>query len=115
MVADAPPSQGRSTKEIRVAIVNRHDAESFDVPILFGPACELVGDKIKVYEVWGESLGDSNGFDEEKVKTVEKEVEFHGLYHLKKHSFQSKMRFALLNSDHTDISLVLVFTISTAI
>ena len=74
-------------KEVRVAAVNRHDSEDFSVPFVFARDVEVDG-PVKVYEVWGEQLGFSNGFDGEKVKTVEKTVDWQGQYVLKKHSFQ---------------------------
>ncbi|ESK91159.1 glycoside hydrolase family 51 protein [Moniliophthora roreri MCA 2997] len=75
-------------QEVRVAIVNRHETEEYDVPVRFGPVGEVLGDNVKVYEVWSEDLKDSNGFDGEKVKTIEKEVKWKGKYRLKAHSFQ---------------------------
>ncbi|KAJ7591542.1 glycoside hydrolase family 51 protein [Mycena floridula] len=75
------------SKEIRLAIVNRHETEAFEIPIHFA-FCQLLKDKITVYEVSGDSLKDSNSFEGEQIKTVQKEVEFSGKYPLKKHSFQ---------------------------
>ncbi|KAJ8079372.1 hypothetical protein PM082_021877 [Marasmius tenuissimus] len=79
-----------SNDEIRVAILNRHPEETFAVDVRFGPNTEA-GGKVKVYEVYSDNLTDTNGFETdggEKVKTVEKEVEFDGTYEVKKHSFQ---------------------------
>ncbi|KIY73958.1 glycoside hydrolase family 51 protein [Cylindrobasidium torrendii FP15055 ss-10] len=73
--------------EIRVAVVNRHDSESYTVPFVFPREVDFDG-TVKVYEVWGEQLGLSNGFDGEKVATKEKTVEWSGEYELKRHSFQ---------------------------
>ncbi|RDB15655.1 putative alpha-L-arabinofuranosidase C [Hypsizygus marmoreus] len=75
-------------REVRVAIVNRSDAESFQVPILFGPNVRAVAEVITVHEVWSSDLKDGNSFEEEKVKTVVRDEKFSGVYHLKKHSFQ---------------------------
>ncbi|KAL0579513.1 hypothetical protein V5O48_002506 [Marasmius crinis-equi] len=79
-------------QEIRVAIVNRHPEESFQVPILFGPETEVAkdGKKVKVYEVYSDELGDQNGFEGEKVKTVEREMEVpegRFQFEVKKHAF----------------------------
>lgn len=74
--------------EIRVAIVNRSDKDEFDVPILFGPDVQGVGETINIYEIWSPDLKDANGFNEEKVKTVHRKEKFGGIYKLKKHSFQ---------------------------
>lgn len=76
-------------KEIRVAIVNRHDTEDFTVPFVFAREADIEG-QVRVHEVWGEQLGFSNGFDSEKVKTVERMIVWEGQYLLKKHSFQGK-------------------------
>lgn len=73
--------------EVRVAIVNRHDVDDCEVPIRFGPNTGVYS-SIVVHEVWSESLKDSNSFEEEKVKTVRKEVDFGGTFIVKKHSFQ---------------------------
>ncbi|KAK0438303.1 glycoside hydrolase family 51 protein [Armillaria borealis] len=74
------------SKEVRVAVVNRHESEDFTVSIIFA---QPVGEKkVKVYEVWSPHLGDTNGFEGEKVSTVQKEVDWEGSYVLKKHSFQ---------------------------
>lgn len=55
--------------EVRVAIVNRHAQQSFEVPIRVGPTWELVkGAKVKVYEVWSESLKDSNWFNKRRTR-----------------------------------------------
>ncbi|GLB43090.1 putative glycoside hydrolase family 51 protein [Lyophyllum shimeji] len=81
-------------REIRVAIVNRSDTESFKVPILFGPNA-VVASSIRVHELWSADLKASNGFEEEKVKTVVRDEEFLGTYTLKKHSFQV-LAFTLL-------------------
>ena len=83
-------------KEIRVAAVNRHETWDYTVQFKFSQPSELDGQKVRVYEVWGESLGLSNCFDGEKVKTVEKTVNWAGSYTLKKHSFQGKS-FPALN------------------
>lgn len=80
--------------EVRLAIVNRHEADSFDIPILFGPSCKLAENGISVYEIYSDSLKDSNGFDRETVKTVRKDVTFNGIYAVKKHSFQGN-RYSL--------------------
>jgi alpha-N-arabinofuranosidase len=85
-------SSGESGQEIRVAIVNRSDKDDFDVPILFGPNVQGVRETVKVYEVWSPDLKDGNGFNEEKVKTVQREEKFGGIYKLKKHSFQGTRR-----------------------
>ncbi|KAF9031874.1 glycoside hydrolase family 51 protein [Hymenopellis radicata] len=74
-------------KEVRVAVVNRHDTEDFTVLFVFARNADVEG-QVKVYEVWGEQLGFSNGFDGEQVKTVEKTINWEGKYLLKKHSFQ---------------------------
>jgi alpha-L-arabinofuranosidase len=84
-----------SGQEVRVAIVNRHETAEYDLPILFGPSGKIAGDKVKVYEVWSESLKDTNGFDGETVKTVEKEVEWEGKYPLKAHSFQGEFVYSI--------------------
>lgn len=87
-----------SKDEVRIAIVNRHATDSYNVPIRFGPACECSVEKVKVYEVWSADLKDNNGWDGERVKTVEKEVEWSGEYHLKEHSFQCRFSFLYLVS-----------------
>jgi len=79
-----------SEDEIRVAILNRHPEEGFVIDVRFGPNTEVAG-KIKVHEVYSDKLTDTNGFESdggEKVRTVEKEVEFNGTYEVKEHSFQ---------------------------
>ncbi|KAF4593634.1 hypothetical protein EYR40_008422 [Pleurotus pulmonarius] len=78
---------GLKSTEVRVAIVNRHDVDDYEVPIRFGPNTS-VDSSIIVHEVWSDSLKDSNSFEEEKVKTVRKEVNFDGTFIVKKHSFQ---------------------------
>ena len=77
-------------EEVRLAIVNRHESDSFVVAIHFGPRCELGNSKVKVHEIWSKDLGDRNGFEETKVKTAESEVELKegGMYSVKEHSFQ---------------------------
>ncbi|KAF5365048.1 hypothetical protein D9758_010992 [Tetrapyrgos nigripes] len=88
-----------SQDTVRLAVVNRHPSESFEVPIAFGPACTVLEDAVvKVYEVWSENLKDSNYYDwekgvkgEEKVLIVEKDVkpgDWNGSYMFKAHSFQ---------------------------
>lgn len=76
------------TKEIRLAIVNRHENSAFDVPIHFGPNSQGVAEEITVHEVWHEDLRASNGFDGEKVRTVVKQQRFSGIYKVNSHSFQ---------------------------
>ncbi|KAF5346825.1 hypothetical protein D9756_010564 [Leucocoprinus leucothites] len=81
-------SGGPGGREIRIAILNKHEAEEYDIPIVFGREVELVGQEIDVYEVWHENLKATNWFGEEKVKTVKRKEKFEGVYRLKKHSFQ---------------------------
>lgn len=82
-------------KEIRVAILNKHEEEEFVVPLRFGPDNE-VGGEVIVYEVWHEDLKATNGFDGEHVRTVTSKVQWEGSYKLKKHSFQVLI-FKLMN------------------
>ncbi|KAJ3735517.1 glycoside hydrolase family 51 protein [Lentinula guzmanii] len=77
-----------SKDEVRVAIVNRHATEGYTIPIRFGPACDVLGEKVKVHEVWSADLKDNNGWDGERVQTVEKELPWSGEYSVKQHSFQ---------------------------
>ncbi|KAJ3801853.1 glycoside hydrolase family 51 protein [Lentinula aff. detonsa] len=77
-----------SKDEIRVAIVNRNATEAYTIPIRFGPACDVLGEKVKVHEVWSADLKDNNGWDGERVQTVEKELPWSGEYSVKQHSFQ---------------------------
>lgn len=81
-----------NNNEIRVAIVNRSDTNSFRVPISFGPNVR-VKNNIVVFEVWDEDIHAKNSFDQpEKVKTIIKEVsDFDGIYALKAHSFQGML------------------------
>ncbi|KAE9394577.1 glycoside hydrolase family 51 protein [Gymnopus androsaceus JB14] len=79
-----------SKDEVRMAIVNRHATEAYAVPIRFGPACECDNGMVKVYEVWSADLKDNNGWDGERVKTVEKDIEWTGEYEVKEHSFQCR-------------------------
>jgi len=74
-------------QQIRIAIVNRHESEEYDVPIVFGRDVD-VQEAVEVFEVWNADLKASNWFGDEKVKTLKREEEFGGVYHLKKHSFQ---------------------------
>ncbi|KIK64082.1 glycoside hydrolase family 51 protein [Collybiopsis luxurians FD-317 M1] len=74
--------------EIRVAIVNKHATDAYTIPIRFGPACKVVGETVKVFEVWSPNLKDNNGWDGERVQTVEKEESWTGEYSVKRHSFQ---------------------------
>jgi len=84
-------SSSTTPAEIRVAIVNRSEIDSFMVHIAFGPKAK-VEDSVKVYEVWSEDLKDRNGFGEgeDKVKVVERvdTLDAKGCYMLKSHSFQ---------------------------
>lgn len=52
--------------DIRVAVVNRHETESFVARFAFGPKVE-VDKRVKVYAVWSENLGDGNSFEGKKV------------------------------------------------
>ncbi|KAF7327234.1 Glycoside hydrolase family 51 protein [Mycena kentingensis (nom. inval.)] len=78
-------------KQIRIALLNRHDSKAFSVPIVFALAGKQLGADVTVHEVYHEDLGAKNGWDGEKVKTVvrrevwEKEK---GVYEAKAHSFQ---------------------------
>lgn len=87
-------SSSTTPAEIRVAIVNRSEIDSFMVHIAFGPKAK-VEDSVKVYEVWSEDLKDRNGFGEgeDKVKVVERvdTLDAKGCYMLKSHSFQSEL------------------------
>jgi alpha-N-arabinofuranosidase len=75
-------------KEVRLAIVNRNASEAFSIPILFGPDAR-VATTVKVYEVWSPDVRDRNGFEGEKVKTVESTIQdWQGVLEIKKHSFQ---------------------------
>lgn len=56
------------------------------VPIRFGPGAE-----VEVYEVWSAELGDRNGFEEEKVRTVRRTEAWQGTYECKEHSFQGAL------------------------
>ncbi|KAF9074206.1 glycoside hydrolase family 51 protein [Rhodocollybia butyracea] len=76
-----------SKDEIRVAIVNRNATEAYTVPIRFGPVCDVL-ETVKVHEVWSADLKDNNGWDGERVHTVEKELPWTGEYLVKEHSFQ---------------------------
>lgn len=81
---------GQGLQEIRVAIVNRSDVESYEVPILFGPNVKGLGEKITIHEVWSENLSDGNNFEVENVKTLTRVETLSGTYQLKKHSFQGE-------------------------
>ena len=52
---------------------------------------------MKVFEVYSDRLEDSNGFEGENVRTVEREVDVVGggglKYEVKKHSFQGEYHF----------------------
>lgn len=90
VLADSHPA------EIRVAIVNRSESEDFETKIAFGLVVQLAGGEVKVYEVWSQSLEDSNNFVSnggEKVKTVEKVEKWdeNGVCVLKRHSFQGML------------------------
>ncbi|KAF5391083.1 hypothetical protein D9757_003131 [Collybiopsis confluens] len=85
---DVSATLSESGDEIRVVIVNKHATDAYVVPILFGPACKVVGETAKVYEVWSPDLKDRNGWDGERVQTVEKEVSWTGEYSVREHSFQ---------------------------
>ncbi|KAJ7881802.1 glycoside hydrolase family 51 protein [Mycena olivaceomarginata] len=75
-------------KEVRVAIVNRHQTKDFSVPIEFGPAAN-VASNVTVHQVWSADLRDRNGFEGEKVKSVESTLDdWQGMYEVKAHSFQ---------------------------
>lgn len=78
-------------RQVRIAIVNKHETEEYDVPIVFGRDVNVQG-SFDVYEVWHDDLKVTNWFNDEKVTTVEKKENFTGTYHLKRHSFQSKLR-----------------------
>ncbi|KAF7369840.1 Glycoside hydrolase family 51 protein [Mycena sanguinolenta] len=85
---DASAVLSPSKTEIRLAVVNRHQTRAFDVPIAFGPDAR-VAPRLVVHEVWSPQLGDRNGFEGEKVKTVERKVDaWDGVYQCKEHSFQ---------------------------
>ncbi|KAJ6514620.1 glycoside hydrolase family 51 protein [Mycena vulgaris] len=73
--------------QVRVALVNRHSANACTVPIAFGPDAQ-VGGEVEVHEVWSGALGDRNGFEGEKVKTVVRKEAWQGVYECKAHSFQ---------------------------
>ncbi|KAJ7473915.1 glycoside hydrolase family 51 protein [Mycena galericulata] len=73
--------------QIRVALVNRHQSAPFTIPILFGPDAKVDG-RVTVNEVWSQDLRDRNGFEGEKVRTVEQVVDWQGTYQCKEHSFQ---------------------------
>ncbi|KAF7431142.1 hypothetical protein PC9H_006862 [Pleurotus ostreatus] len=99
---------GLKSTEVRVAIVNRHDVDDYEVPIRFGPNTS-VDSSFTVHELWSDSLKDSNSFEEEKVKTVRKEVNFGETFIVKKHSFQGTQSSAT-SGEHVLIeTLVLVF------
>ncbi|KAJ3560185.1 hypothetical protein NP233_g11003 [Leucocoprinus birnbaumii] len=81
-------TNGSGTREIRIAIVNKHEAEEYQVPIVLGREVNLAGQEIDVYEVWNEDLKATNWFGKETVKTEKRKEKFTGVYRLKKHSFQ---------------------------
>lgn len=85
------------TQEVRVAIVNRSESDDFETKIAFGPGAKVVGGEVKVFEVWSQSLEDSNNFAAkggEKVKIEERVEKWDegGVYVLKKHSFQGMLK-----------------------
>lgn len=82
----------QTTKEVRLAIVNRSESVDFDVPILFGPQASVKKEFV-VHEVWDEDIRASNGFTEEKVGIVTRKETFSGTVKLKRHSFQSTSLF----------------------
>ncbi|KAJ7611881.1 glycoside hydrolase family 51 protein [Mycena polygramma] len=85
---DASGVLSPSRTQIRLALVNRHQSRAFSVPIAFGPAAR-VAPTVKVHEVWSKDLRDRNGFEGEKVRSVERVVEdWQGVYECKAHSFQ---------------------------
>ncbi|CAK5266877.1 unnamed protein product [Mycena citricolor] len=68
-------------KEVRVAIVNRHPTDAFEVPVEFGYGVAVKG--VQVHEVWGEQLGVRNDFQSkggEKIQTVKSEVDWKGTW-----------------------------------
>ncbi|KAJ7921426.1 glycoside hydrolase family 51 protein [Mycena leptocephala] len=73
--------------QVRVAIVNRHQTQAFSIPIVFGPDAQVAA-QVSVHEVWSADLRDRNGFEGEKVRSVERAVDWQGVYECKKHSFQ---------------------------
>ncbi|KAJ6585910.1 glycoside hydrolase family 51 protein [Mycena capillaripes] len=73
--------------QVRLAIVNRHQSQSFSVPIEFGFGVKVEG-RVEVHEVWSEDLRERNGFEGEKVRSVERSLEWEGVYECKRHSFQ---------------------------
>jgi alpha-N-arabinofuranosidase len=87
--------------EIRLSIVNRHPTQAYTIPIHVGPTYSPVNTaddkfKFKIYELWSENLTDKNWFNDDKVRTEEREGEIAlgqsdgGVwrYEVKKHSFQ---------------------------
>lgn len=92
--ARAVLSSSTSPAEIRVAIVNRSETDSYWTRFAFGPDTE-VEDSVRVYEIWSNNLKDTNGFgdEEDKVKVVQKlaKLDARKEYMLKSHSFQSKL------------------------
>jgi alpha-N-arabinofuranosidase len=75
--------------QVRVAIVNRHQTQAFSIPIVFGPDAQVAA-QVSVHEVWSADFRDRNGFEGEKVRSVERAVDWQGVYECKKHSFQGK-------------------------
>lgn len=86
-------ANSESGQQIRIAILNRHETEEYDVPIVFGRNVD-VREVFGVFEVWNENLKATNGFGDEIVRTVKKEEHFKGVYHLKRHSFQSEPQYS---------------------
>ncbi|KXN91890.1 putative alpha-N-arabinofuranosidase C [Leucoagaricus sp. SymC.cos] len=77
-------------KEIRIAILNKHEKNEYQVPIVFGRSVD-VKEVFEVYEVWHEDLKATNWFGEEKVKSVKKtgqKLDEGGVFKVKRHSFQ---------------------------
>lgn len=103
-------TSGSEPLQIRIAIVNRHETEEYDIPIVFGRNVN-VQEVVEVYEVWNEDLKATNWFGDEKVKTVKKEERFKGAYRLKKHSFQSEFKTYSLVPFSNSNRAVLVFNL----
>jgi len=103
---------GDGKRQIRLAIINKHEEVEYDIPVNFGPSAK-VEKKIVIHSIWHENLKVSNTFGAEVVQTVVTEEDFNGSIHLKRHSFQGKchVRFRPLL---IVLTAVIVFTLVDA-
>ena len=77
---------GNKARSVRIAVVNRSEKESYDVPLRV--AFESVGEEVEVHELWHADVRARNGWGKEDEVSVKMRSEkWHGRWTFREHSF----------------------------